>query len=372
MSMNLIERKKRIAGLFGLSVEQVPDDYDIEMLNSFHAKRRPQLLAYTLDELEAMEDPDFILPGWVPNGLTVVYAKPKGGKTFWVMTLSVCYAAGIPFFGMPLNGTGRVLYIASEGSGKATWRRIGRIAKSLGVDMAELRDRIKVVTTGVKVDRPDSVLDLLLLNPGTWDMVVIDTLARCMEGDESNTRDMNEAVNGLDTIRREMKSASMIVVHHEGWEKERLRGSIALFGALDGQIHVTRKDGLNFVQIQELREAAVPEDDVMTFRLDREAGALVLTPQQPKGVEKLTQREDKMFDVLGRLCTETGARSVDEKAWRDAVKAEPIIIAKSETNWRTMWGRAVRHMAEVGTIKIETDGTISPWRASDDFPDDID
>jgi len=371
MSVGLVEQKRRMAQLFGLSVAEIPDDYDVEWLNVI-ATRRPSLLAYTLDELEAMDDPDFILPGWVPNGLTVVYSKPKGGKTFWVMTLCVCYAAGFPFFGVPLNGAGRVLYIASEGSGKATWRRIARIAKSLGVDMATLKDRIKVVTTGVKVDRPDSVLDLLLLNPGMWDMVVVDTLARCMEGDESSTRDMNEAVNGLDTIRREMRSASMIVVHHEGWEKERLRGSIALFGALDAQIHLVRKDGLNFVQIQELREAAVPEDDVMTFRLDREAGALVLTPKQPKGIEKLSEREDKMFGVLERLCTETGQRSVDEQSWRAAVKGEAIIIAKSETNWRTMWGRAVKHMAEVGTIKIEADGTISPWRPSDDFPGDID
>jgi AAA domain len=370
MNVHLEKRKLRLAELFGVSVACVDDIYDIEWLATI-ATKRPGLLAYTLDDLERMKEPPFVLPEWVPAGLTVVYAKPKAGKTFWVLTLVICYAMGIPFFGQPVVGSGKVLYIAAEGSGKATWRRISRIAASLGVDMTKLRDRLHVVTTGVKVDDPQSVADLLLLNPGKWDMVVVDTLARCMVGDENSTADMNEAVAGLDKIRLDAKATSLILIHHEGWEKARLRGAIALFGALDAQIHVVRKDGLNFVQVEELREAALPDDPIMTFRLDKEIGALVRVPNKLKGVGKLNEREDAMFAILDRLYAEDG-EAVDESAWRNAVKAANVIVAKSDKSWGVMWRRAKDHMTEVGTVFIEPDGRLRPRQPADDFPKDDD
>jgi hypothetical protein len=360
------KQKKRLAELYGIEAKYIDDNCDLEALEIL-GTRRPRLKAYRLDELEAMPDPDFILDEWVPAGLTVVYAKPKHGKTFFVLTLAICYAIGIPFYDKTIIGTGKVLYVAAEGAGKATWRRISRIAKSLDVDMDELRKRIEVVTTGVKVDNPQSVADLLLLNPGEWRMVVVDTLARCMEGDENSTADMNVAVAGLDHIRQEAQATSMIVIHHEGWKEARLRGASALFGALDAQIHVVRKDGLNFVQVEELREGAIPDDPIMTFRLDKEVGALVRVPNKLKGVEKLSAREDRMLAILDALYKETD-EAVGEGAWRDAVKAAGIIEAKNDKSWGVMWRRAVEKLAKEQMTFIETDGRIRPRQAADDFP----
>jgi hypothetical protein len=372
---SLTAKKKRLAELFGVPLEYVPDDLDVGVVDML-APRRPQMLAYTLDELERMDDPPWIMKGWVPNGLTVVYAKPKAGKTFWVMTLAICCAMGIPFFGRQLDGTGTVLYIAAEGSGKATWRRIARIAKSLGVDMGELRERMQVVAWGVKIDDPKSVADFLLVNPGKRDMVVVDTLARCMIGDENLTADMNIAVQGMDTIRREMQAASMIVIHHEGWKEERLRGAIALYGALDAQIHVKRKDGLNQVRIEELREAAVPDDNTMTFRLDKATGALVLIPTvEPR--DRLQAREQKMWDVLDRLVKEAG-RAVSVKEWVSALdQTVPDILAVpskkplSDEARRSQWRRSMEHMVKQGAVTIDDDQA-RPCYPGDDFNDEED
>lgn len=372
---SLSVKKKRIAELFGTPIENVPDDLDLSIVEML-APRHPQMRAYTLDQLEAMEDPPWIMKGWVPNGLTVVYAKPKAGKTFWVMTLAICYAMGIPFFGRQLDGSGTVLYVAAEGSGKATWRRIARIAKSLGVDMGELRKRLQVVAWGVKIDDRKSVDDFLLVNPGRWDMVVVDTLARCMVGDENLTADMNIAVQGMDTIRREMQAASMIVIHHEGWKEERLRGAIALYGALDAQIHVKRKDGLNQVRIEELREAAVPDDDTMTFRLDKALGALVLIPTEgPR--EKLQAREQRMWDVLDRIVKEASG-PVSVREWIAALdQTVPDILAVpgkkplGDEARRSQWRRSMDRMVTQEAIVIEDD-QVRPRYPGDDFDDDQD
>ena len=224
-------KRERLADLFGVPVEWVDDPPDLKVLNMI-GRRRPQAMAWDLSELEMQPDPEWILPGWVPQGLTVVYAMPKHGKSYWVLSLCVCYAMGLPFFGKELGASGRVLYIAAEGGGKSIWHRIARLAAKLEIDMGELRDRMKVVTWGIGLDDAESVKEFLALNPSEWNVVVVDTLARNMIGDEDKTQEMNMAVAGCDLIRRET-GGSVILVHHQGWTKVRPRGAIALFAALE-------------------------------------------------------------------------------------------------------------------------------------------
>jgi hypothetical protein len=138
-------RSERLAELFGLFPHEVPEDGDIELC-AMIGRKRPRIMAWDLDELERLPEPDWILPGWVPHGLTVVYAMPKHGKSYWTISLSVCYAMGIEFFGKKLGGSGSVLYIAAEGGGKAVRNRIGRFAQKFGIDIAALGKRLKVVT----------------------------------------------------------------------------------------------------------------------------------------------------------------------------------------------------------------------------------
>jgi hypothetical protein len=324
-------------------------------------------MAWDLDELERLPDPKWILPGWVPQGVTVVYAMPKHGKSYWTISLSVCYATGADFFGRKLGGSGRVLYIAAEGGAKAIRNRIGRFAERLGIDMAALRKKLKVVTWGIGLDSGESVKEFLALNPGPWDLIVIDTLARNMIGDENLTADMNLVIKGADFIRQET-GGSVILVHHQGWSKARTRGSSALLGALDAQIHVERKDGFNYVTVEELREAAIPDDNVMTFKLDKSAGVLELVANKPKGMDKLRDRERRMLEVLEALYAKAN-RAVPIKQWRAAVESEdPPILEGAKKVQHQQWRRAFVHLKDVESIK-EQDSEILPWRPSDDFGD---
>ena len=371
---------ERLAELFGVTVENVIQyDGDVGLLDLFGTKR-PPMMAWSLDALRSKPEPQWILPGWVPEGLSVVYARPKHGKSYWVMSLCVCYALGLCFFGHEMTGPGNVLYVAAEGGGKAVWNRINRfVFKLADCDpgrhvqmMADLHERLKVVTWGIHVDSADSVKDFLALNPGQFDVVVIDTLARNMDGDENLTADMNIMIQGCDFIRREAGARSVILVHHEGWTKARPRGAIALFAALDSLIHVVRKDGFNLVEVEELREAAIPDENVMTFRLNKAEGVLESVASAPKGVEKLRVRQSNMLNVLVRICEEAGG-AVRVKAWREAVEsAEPAVLEgdpetrKGRDARRSQWKRAFEYMKKVEAIKV-TDDTVAPWRPADDF-----
>lgn len=361
---------QRLARLFDLPIGTVEEDNDPAWL-AVIAPRRPAALAYTLDALERLQDPPWILAGWVPSGLTAIYSRPKGGKTFWVMTLAICYAMGIPFFDLPVAGSGKVLYIAAEGSGKANWRRIERIAKVMKVDMEKLRERLVVVTTGVKVDNPDNVEDFLTLNPGTWDLIVVDTLARCMDGDENQTADMNLAVEGMSVIRRRTKAHGLIVIHHQGHKGDRMRGAIALFGAVDAQLHTVRSaDGIVQVKVEELREAAVSDDNVRTYRLDKEVGALVSIPTV-SAPQKLDEREQKMWDVLkqqGPLAFADWMAALDALS-PDLLAPSPGRKPLSKSGRRSQWRRSVERMMKLGTVDM-VEGKYKAHIPSDDFKED--
>jgi hypothetical protein len=112
---------------------------------------------------------------------------------------------------------------------------------------------------------------------------------------------MNLAVAGLDRLRFGFGAKSIIVCHHEGWHQQRLRGSIALFGALDAQIHVKRDQGVNYYRIEELRDGAIPDKNVMAFVVEDSA----LKPVEainPK-VAGLKDRERKLFEVVTNACS---------------------------------------------------------------------
>jgi hypothetical protein len=71
---------------------------------------------------------------------------------------------------------------------------------------------------------------------------VIDTLARCFEGDENQQEDMGRFVAGVDRLRREL-TCTVLIVHHTRLDGDRERGNTAFRGAADAMISVKRKKG---------------------------------------------------------------------------------------------------------------------------------
>jgi len=69
--------------------------------------------------------------------------------------------------------------------------------------------------------------------------VIVDTLAASTLGSIENTSEgIGPALKTLLGVRRELKTAVM-VVHHTGWQREHERGSTTLRGAMDTSIEMT-------------------------------------------------------------------------------------------------------------------------------------
>jgi hypothetical protein len=92
-------------------------------------------------------------------------------------------------------------------------------------------------------------------------MIVIDTLARNMGGDENSTQDMNSFIQHLDTYLRQDYKCCVLVVHHSGaMDKDRSRGSTALKGALDAEYKCQLDSGTKTIQFEskKMKDAEMP------------------------------------------------------------------------------------------------------------------
>jgi hypothetical protein len=193
----------------------------------------------------------------VVGGLTVLWGPPGSYKTFLSIGMAICVSAGRSWFGCPVR-QGPVLYILGEGGMDSFRRRVGEACRAFKVDINGLslwvRGEALDLSTPFKVEKQ---LD-------GWDeispvLIIVDTLSRCLPGDENSQETMQGFVNAMDVLR-DRYQATVLVIHHEGKSGD-VRGSTVLPGAVDVSIraHVTedgQKRKVMHLEPHKLREMA--------------------------------------------------------------------------------------------------------------------
>ncbi len=324
-------------------------------------KRRNRLKGRSFAELDALDDPKMIVASMVPeDSLFVVYGRPKRGKTFWTLELSLCMATDAPFFGEKLGRTGRVIYVAAEGGAAAIRNRVRAWCKARKVDPKLLEGRWLLVDTGVMLNDRKSVKEFLELNPGDFALAIFDTLARCMNGDENSAKDMGAAIRGCDFIRDKIKGA-VGLVHHEGWSAKRVRGSSVLQGAPDAVIRVARDDGnVTTVLAEDMRECASGRR--MDFTLDAKSGVLqMLTPDEMAA----RTDDDKAVSALADLQSANDGDPVRGEMWKAALIAAGLVDGdKTKSTGRNDWARIVK--AAIKSKRVKRTGELFEVRVGRD------
>lgn len=228
-------------------------------------KRPPRsgLRKYSPAELLKLPEPIWLVDGLIPeDSLTELYGPPKAGKTFFALGLSLSVATGQLFHGKPVK-QGRVAYVAAEGGAPRISARVEAWRKHNGVSVLP-EDEWMLITGRAPLDSPQSVDELLkVIGEGNFELIVIDTLARSMTGDENSQKDMSKFVDGCDHLR-EVTGATVLVIHHEGKDPTKGgRGSTALRAAIDTGIRV-RPDGQHIkLSIEDQRDAECGSPEVL-------------------------------------------------------------------------------------------------------------
>jgi len=194
----------------------------------------------SLDDIESLPDPEPLIEGLVDHGtVTKLVGESGKGKSFVAIDWSLCIATGRRWQGRKVR-KGRVLYIAAEGA-FGLKKRIRAWKRTFGDVPADafvlIPDAVQLADAGQ--------LAALMRVAKDFDVVVIDTLSRTSAGlEENSAKDMGLYINACYKVRdaAHEAGATVLVVHHTGYDTKRARGSSALFANGDGEILIESDD----------------------------------------------------------------------------------------------------------------------------------
>lgn len=219
------------------------------------------LATFNIHELLALKPPTWLVDGIIPeNSLTALYGAPGHGKSFVALDLALSIAAGVPWQGHAVQ-KGYVVYISAEG-GSGIGKRVGAWLTFHGYTADDYADLFaSFIVSAIRINpESEDVDDIIEQTVHSLDyletlayegygpddaepplFIIVDTLARCFEGDENKQEDMGNFIKGLDYLR-DRHGATVLVVHHTGKSGPEERGSSAFRGACDTMMLAERNE----------------------------------------------------------------------------------------------------------------------------------
>ena len=178
----------------------------------------------------------FLIEGILPDGTSLLTAASKIGKSWMVLDLGLCQAAGEPFMGHKSNQCG-VLYLALEDSLHRLQSRMNKILKGRPAP-----EQFYFATEAPKLDNGllDTLDDHLKKHPDTR-LIIIDTLQKvrgqALPREASYAQDYRE----METVKAflDKRGVSAIFVHHNRKMKDdddpfnMISGTNGIMGAAD-------------------------------------------------------------------------------------------------------------------------------------------
>lgn len=250
------------------------------------------LRLYSTTELLRLPPPEWLVDGILPSGgLIGLYGPSNVGKSFIALDIALAVSTGRPWQGHPIAGSGYVIYIAAEG-GAGLQKRVSAWLTHHQLPASE--PKIAWLIETAEINNDSGAVDTLLQRldeeiQAEPVLIVVDTLARCLEGDENTQLDMGRFIAGVDRIRQTYRCAAL-VVHHTRLDESRERGNTAFRGAVDTMLSVTKpEEGSVHVACTKQRDAE--HFKPMEFRLKPilVSQSCVVTPTEQDA--KLTLRE---------------------------------------------------------------------------------
>lgn len=213
----------------------------------------------------------YVIPGWLPEGLTLLVANPKVGKSTLILQAAVALAGGGEFWG-EIVPKAKALLIDLE----TNERRLRRKLDEAGV--TALAPGVLLYATDWPKGLPgvEAIGDALDADPAIR-LVVIDTLQRFRDSGAGVGRNAYaadyDALAPLQKMCRDRPGLAIVVVHHKRKAAtddpiDSINGSAAIAGAADG-IWILSRKGAEYTLHVQARDWERDEDE---FRLERADG----------------------------------------------------------------------------------------------------
>jgi hypothetical protein len=213
----------------------------------------------TTSQLQELPEPEWLIEGlFVRNSFALLSGSPGVGKTFVALDWAMCLGTGVDWMGRTVAG-GKVIYVAAEG-GSGIKRRVDAWQETRAtMDDAGHYDNRGVLwfTEAVNLWSPQSAnrFTSQAANFGPQ-LVVIDTLSRCMAGaDENSPKDMTLVINNLAKLASATGATVLLLHHPPKGNKSAVRGHSALEGALDTIVELGGKPSYLTLRCQKQKDS---------------------------------------------------------------------------------------------------------------------
>lgn len=350
-----------------LSTLRKGEDFDLSRLQALadHAASTPRRTNFTSAAEFLKEE---ICVEYAINELIEIdttgqlFGPSGGGKTFIALDMSLAVATGGAWSDHQAK-KGIVLYLAGEGHGGLR-RRVKAWQSYHGVDVDGLRlfhvSRHTIDFDGSGLDDVRAeARQLEEIHGSTVVLIVIDTLARHLPGDENNAKDMSAFIRSVDSLRAAFPGSVALIVHHTGHGEDartRGRGSSALRAAMDFEM----KCDAGVITFTKMKDGELPppiEFKLLPVEIGRDQDAEPTTScvvaygersERHKEAE-LTHMEKLALRVLTETATggEILIGDLREAFYTERRKAEPDIKA---VTLRNSYSRAIEGLSSKGLI----------------------
>lgn len=230
----------------------------------------------------------WLVQGLLPeDGVIVLAGEPKAHKTFAALDLAIAAANGTRAFGEFPTGEARpVALFLAEDSPRSVRGRLAALARGAQLEPAAALARVFVqcrASLNLQDDRDLCTLiaGARMISGGPPALIVLDPLRDLHRGEENDSGAMSEVMGNLRALRS-IIGCSVLFVHHLAKSSketsgrrpgQRMRGSGAIHGSVDGGFYFAPKDsqgGQIFTNTAEVELKAVrgAAPFTLTLRLD--------------------------------------------------------------------------------------------------------
>lgn len=243
-----------------------------------------------MQRVDAEPSPRWLVQDFLADdALTMLSGHPKkyGRKSLLAMTQALCLASGKGFCAFkPLHQI-PVLYLYCEGARKPTSMRFHKLMRGLELEPKDIRDFFIAHRTPIDLRDKSQVRTIgRFCREHEVKLVVFDTLAKSMGGDEDDAENVGKMIRGIEEARS--FGISVMILHHlaknsvslvhGSFDPDRdMRGSSALAGAYEthqavrhygynehrADLLVQNKDGAEFAHKHwwDFDDAALPNGE---------------------------------------------------------------------------------------------------------------
>ncbi len=227
--------------------------------------------AASITALSAAPAQRWCVPGFLgADMLTILGGTSGDGKTYEALHVAICVAAGVPWFGRPVEPA-RVLLVLLEGAVADRRARILKLARGLGVAFDDLVGRLDVYPDDLKTDNAESYATFKrYVTRLGYALVVIDNLSEIRSlhthGAENDVATMTAVIRPLADVAH--GGRAILLLHHTNAKGE-LRGSSAIRQHTDAVFEMERASAANDspVTLTRTKDRTGETFETLTYRM---------------------------------------------------------------------------------------------------------